>query len=173
MVGEVVVDADTGRFTQELQASFHSPEFAQPGDIVTKLQEFANRTGQPIPQSVGELARCCLESLALCYADTVGQMESILNRKVGRLHLVGGGSQNQLLNELTCAAMDRPVVCGPVEATALGNVLTQAMGAGQLASLEEMRSLVRDSMQLDTLDPGQLAAELKPTAAIVERFQSL
>ena len=129
-------------------------EFASPGNMKQKLQQFAHDTNQPIPETVGQLVRCCLESLALCYAHTLGQLETVLGRPIEVLHLVGGGIQNTLLNEFTAAAVDRPVITGPVEATAIGNLLVQAVGCGELAGLNELRQVVANSFELETVEPN-------------------
>ncbi len=122
--------------------------FAAPGKMAERIRRFAAETNQPEPQSVGELVRCCLESLALSYRHTVDLLESVLSTKIDVLHVVGGGTQNQFLNELTAATLERPVICGPVEATAIGNLLTQAIGAGNLSGLPELREVVARSFEL-------------------------
>ena len=126
-------------------------EFAAPGNMSQKLQTYAIDSGQPEPQSVGQLVRCCLESLALCYAQTLGQLENVIGESVESLHMVGGGIQNTLLNEFTAEAIERPVITGPVEATAIGNLLVQAIGCGELSGLSELRKVVANSFDLSTL----------------------
>ncbi len=128
-------------------------EFAQPGNMQEKLRAFARESGQAEPESIGQLTRCCLESLALRYSHTLAQLESVIARPIDVLHIVGGGIQNSLLNELTTEAIDRSVVTGPVEATAIGNVLVQAMGCGELANLAELRQVVSNSFEVETLTP--------------------
>lgn len=144
------------------------PSFATPGDIGAKLRRFARDTDQPEPESAGQLVRCCLESLALSYRHTLDLLEPILGREVDVLHLVGGGTQNRLLNQLTASAVGRPATAGPVEATAIGNVLVQAIGCGVLGGLSDLRQVVRDSLPIEAIEPGP------PTpAAIFERFTQL
>lgn len=130
-------------------------EFASPGNMTAKLQSFARETNQPEPETVGQLVRCCLESLALCYAQTLDQLESLLGNRIDVLHIVGGGIQNQMLNELTASAIDRNVITGPVEATAIGNLLVQAKGCGQISSLTELRRVVADSFEVTEVLPAQ------------------
>jgi rhamnulokinase len=130
-------------------------DFATPGNMAEKLRRYARDTSQQEPETIGQLIRTCLESLALCYARTLDQMEMVLNRSVEVLHLVGGGTKNQMLNELTAAAVGRPVEAGPVEATAVGNLLVQAMGRGQLADLRELRQVVANSFPLKTVELGR------------------
>lgn len=128
-------------------------EFATPGKIQEKISTFARNTQQPVPQSAGEMARCCLESLALCYASTLEQLESVVGKDVEVLHVVGGGIQNTLLNELTAAAVGRPVVVGPVEATAIGNLLVQAIGCGEISDLQQLRAVVATSFSPTSVEP--------------------
>ncbi len=128
-------------------------EFGQTGNMQRKLRAFARESGQPEPESVGQLVRCCLESLALRYSHTLSQLESVVAQPIDVLHIVGGGIQNRLLNELTAEAIERPVVTGPVEATAIGNLLVQAMGCGALADLKEIRQVVSNSFDVETLAP--------------------
>ncbi len=127
-------------------------EFAVPGNMEEKIRRFARDTDQPEPETIGQLVRCCLESLALCYSHTLGQLETVLGHSVEVLHIVGGGSQNTLLNEMTAAAVDRPVITGPVEATAIGNLLVQAIGCGELSGLDELRQVVANSFDLNTVE---------------------
>lgn len=127
-------------------------ELASPGNMAEKIRRCAKDLGQPVPESVGQLIRCCLESLAHCYRETTDQLEAVLGRRIEVLHLVGGGTKNQLLNQLTAEALGRPVVCGPVEATAIGNLLVQAMGCGEVADHAELREIVARSSDLAYLD---------------------
>ena len=96
----------------------NASQFGAPGNMAEKIREFAQATDQPEPETMGDLVRCCLDSLALCYSRTIEMLESTLDIKVDVLHIVGGGIQNGLLNEITGAATQRKVVTGPVEATA-------------------------------------------------------
>ena len=107
------------------------------------------------PGDDGAIVRCALESLALKYRFVLDGIESLAGHRSEVIHVVGGGSRNTLLNQLTADACGRPVIAGPVEATALGNVLVQARGAGELASLAELRDIVRNSSQPETFQPGE------------------
>lgn len=113
----------------------------------------AVRTGQAVPGSIGQLVRCCLESLALEYRGTLETLERVLDRRFATLHVVGGGSKNSLLNGMTADAIGRPVVVGPMEATAAGNLLVQAMSADGVCDLGELRTVVRRSITLETIEP--------------------
>jgi rhamnulokinase len=126
--------------------------FAFPGNMTEKVRQFVKDTSQPQPESIGQLIRCCLESLALCYAQTLNQLETVLGREFEVLHLIGGGAQNQLLNEFTSSAIGRTVIAGPVEATAIGNVLVQAWGCGELSNLQELRQVVSRSFPPKTVE---------------------
>jgi rhamnulokinase len=148
----------------------NDPRFALPGGMIKKLREFSTQTNQPVPETPGQLVRCCLESLAFCYRDTLDRLERILGTSIDRLHIVGGGTQNPLLNELTCAAVQRTVICGPVEATAIGNLLVQARGCGLIQDQEELRGVVARSFQMQTYNPLALP---KMEALPFARYQQL
>jgi rhamnulokinase len=130
----------------------HKP-FLSPGEMPRKIAEFCAKTSQPAPQSPGEFVRTCLESLALTYRKTIEGLEDVLGRRIGLIHIVGGGTQNELLNQMTADACDRPVVAGPVEATAIGNMLVTAIALGEIKSLEEGRRVVRESFDVKRYEP--------------------
>lgn len=131
----------------------NDPDFFAPGDMPGKIIDYARKTGQPIPSSPGEFARTIAESLALKYNIVIGQLEQLSEKKINTIHIVGGGSQNTLLNQLTADATGRPVVAGPVEATATGNILVQAMAMGLVRSLAELRDISRQSNTLRVYEP--------------------
>ena len=131
-----------------------APPFLAPGDMTTEVRDFCVRTGQPAPQDVGATVRCCLESLALKYRWTLECLEALRGRRIETIHIVGGGTQNRLLCQLAADATNRTVIAGPVEATALGNILIQALGRGHIGSLEQAREVVRRSFVLDTYTPS-------------------
>jgi rhamnulokinase len=110
-----------------------------------KIQAYCRETGQPVPEGREAILRCILESLALKYRWVLTKIEEMRGTRVDVLHIVGGGSKNELLNQFSADALGRPVVAGPVEATALGNILMQAVACGDVASLSEGRRIVRDS----------------------------
>jgi len=130
------------------------PRFLPPGDMPAKIRRFCAETGQPMPQGKGAIVRCVLESLALTYRRVLEQLEAVLGRQHPSIHIIGGGSQNRLLNQLTADATARPVVAGPAEATSIGNILVQALALGHVASLEEGRELVLRSFPVTTHEPG-------------------
>jgi len=128
-------------------------EFLRPGDMPTRIRELCRRTKQPIPQTKGEVIRCVLEGIALRYRWIIERLEEVLGHQLDPIHIVGGGTKNQLLSQFTANVLNRQVITGPVEATAAGNVIVQAIAMGDLASLEEGRELVRNSFPLQTFEP--------------------
>ncbi|MEX0653153.1 MAG: rhamnulokinase family protein [Phycisphaeraceae bacterium] len=130
----------------------HAP-FAAPGEMCAKIDAFAQATGQLAPESPGQYIRACLESLAMTYRATLASLEDLLGQRMDVLHIVGGGGKNQLLNQMTADAIDRRVVVGPYEGTAMGNALTQAIGHGDVRDLAHLRTIVRRSSQLHTVEP--------------------
>jgi rhamnulokinase len=128
--------------------------FSSPGGMPEKISAFCRETGQPIPATPGEFTRIILETLALTYAAVLRQLESLIGQKVETLHIVGGGTHNQLLNQLTADATRLKVVTGPVEATAIGNILIQALALGHLESSQHIRRLVESSFPTKTFQPG-------------------
>ncbi|MCB8922156.1 MAG: rhamnulokinase [Ardenticatenaceae bacterium] len=129
-------------------------DFLKPGDMPARIQAYCQRTGQAVPESRGAIVRCALESLALKYRWVLDQLETILGYQLDPIHIIGGGTQNKLLNQFTADATGRQVITGPVEATAVGNVLVQAMALGHIGSLAEGRALVRRSFAVDVYEPA-------------------
>lgn len=127
--------------------------FMLPADMPAAISAFCQRTNQPIPDSPGTFIRCCLESLAVKYRYVLELLESLTGRMIKVLHIVGGGSQNTLLNQFTADAIGRPVLAGPVEATAIGNVLVQALGLRLVSSLDQIRAIVRSSFAVTRYEP--------------------
>ncbi len=127
--------------------------FLEPGDMPAKIREYCQSSGQKAPDSVGAVVRTILESLALRYREVLESLEGLLGRKLEIIHIVGGGSRNRLLNQFVADATNRTVIAGPSEATALGNVLIQAIGAGEVSGLAEARQMVRRSVGLETFTP--------------------
>jgi rhamnulokinase len=127
--------------------------FILPADMPQALCDFCRRTGQTAPQGPGPVIRCALESLALRYRWVLERLEELVGRRLDVIHVVGGGCQNTLLCQLTAEVCNRPVLAGPVEATAIGNVLLQAIGLGLLSSLADARAVVRRSFELRTYTP--------------------
>jgi rhamnulokinase len=147
----------------------NDPEFLKPGQMIEKIQDFCRRTGQPVPDSPGALARCILESLALCYADQLSELRERFGCQIEILHVVGGGSQNRVLNQFTANATGIVVAAGPAEATAMGNILIQAAAAGELGSLAEIREIIRRSCRIETFEPD----DRFPWLDALRRYQTL
>ena len=136
--------------------SFIDPDdarFSNPPDMPAAIRSFCKATRQPVPNSEGALVRCALESLALKYQQVLECLEAVSGKRIEVIHIVGGGSRNTLLNQLTADACNRPVLAGPVEATVLGNVLMQARACSEIDSLAELRSVVRNSCEIETFNP--------------------
>ena len=129
------------------------PVFLAPGEHPQKVQDFCARTGQPVPQTPGAIVRTVLESLALAYNDVMQSLINLSGRSIDFIHVVGGGSQNQLLNQLTADATNLPVLAGPIEATALGNALVQLITLGDVQNLAEARQLVMAMGELKRYEP--------------------
>jgi rhamnulokinase len=129
------------------------PRFLAPENMLDAIRSFCRDTNQPEPETVGEFVRCCLEGLALKYRWVIERLEELTGKTVSTIHIVGGGSQNWLLNQFTADATGKLVQAGPVEATATGNALVQAIALGYLGSHAELREVVRNSFPLRTFEP--------------------
>ena len=134
-------------------AAIDPDAFLEPGDMPAKIAAYCASKGRTAPATDGEYARAILESLALRYRNVVENLEALSGRKIAVIHIVGGGSRNALLNQFVADCTGRRVVAGPTEATAIGNILVQAMGAGELADLDAARAVVRNSFELTTVEP--------------------
>lgn len=145
------------------------PSLLAPADMPQAVRTLCQERGEPIPNDIGPLIRACLDSLALKYRATLEALETITGQPIHTLHIVGGGSQNTLLNQLAADATGRPVVAGPVEATALGNVLLQARTRGLVGSLADLRAIVRASFPVTTCEPDP-AGRARFDEAYQERF---
>jgi rhamnulokinase len=127
--------------------------FANPPDMPAAIQAYCRETNQPAPQTEGALLRCALESLAAKYGATLAGLEELAGNRIDVIHVVGGGSRNQLLNQLAADRCRRRLLAGPVETTALGNLLSQVRAAGELKSLAEMRQVVRSRGEPQVFEP--------------------
>jgi len=132
-------------------------EFLKPGDMAARIQAYCRKTGQPVPESKGAVVRCALESLALKYRWTLEKLDEICGARLEPVHIIGGGTQNRMLNQFAADASGRHCIAGPVEATAIGNILLQALTLGQVASLPEGRRIVRSSFPPQVFEPGDSA----------------
>jgi rhamnulokinase len=127
--------------------------FLNPRSMTEEITKFCIETSQHKPQTIGQFVRCILESLSLAYRHTFEQIKEITNRNFTIIHIIGGGSLNEMLCQFTADATGIPVYAGPVEATAIGNILTQAMALKRIASVDELRSIVQNSFDLKNYLP--------------------
>lgn len=132
-----------------------APCFANPVNMIDAIRTYCRETGQPIPQTHGELTRCIFESLALRYRQVLESLQSLSTFPIERLYIIGGGSQNNLLNTFTANAIGLPVVAGLSEATAIGNIMLQAKAIGVVNSIETMRRMICNSVEVSTFLPEE------------------
>ena len=144
-------------------------QFQKPDRMPEKVAAYCAGTGQPIPKTPGAVVRCVYESLTLRYGRVLALAEKLSGRRVARLHIVGGGSKSDLFNQIVADALDLPVVAGPVEATAIGNVLIQALALGHVASHAELRTIVKQSFPAKVYQPRSSEAWRKAS----EKFMNL
>jgi rhamnulokinase len=147
------------------------PTFILPPSMPAAIADFCRKTKQPVPDEPGDVVRCALESLALRYRWVLERLEELAGKKLEAIHIVGGGCQNTLLCQLAADACDRPVIAGPVEATAIGNVLVQALGLGLIGSLAEGRAVVRRSFEVRTYEPQHHDRWSEPYARFLGMIQ--
>ncbi|MDR3296756.1 MAG: rhamnulokinase [Prevotellaceae bacterium] len=151
--GELVAMAEAAqpfRFMVDPDA----PDFANPASMTKAIAAYCERTGQGTPSGDAELVRCIFDSLAMKYRHTLGVLKTFASHRIDKLHVIGGGAKNTLLNQLTANAIGLPVVAGPSEGTAIGNIMVQAMAAGCVKSVDEARAVIRASVQPDTYEPS-------------------
>ncbi len=134
-----------------------NPVFTRPGDMPARIREYCRQTGQPEPETVGQVARTIYESLALKYRYVVDMLVRVSGRPVDRLHIIGGGSKNTLLCQWAANAIGRPVIAGPSEATALGNAIVQLITLGEFSDLAQARELVSRSAETVAYEPRDTA----------------
>ena len=132
--------------------------FAAPGDMPAAIRAYCERTGQPAPGNDSAMIRAIFESLALKYRFVLDRFRSLAPFEIERLHVIGGGSKNALLNQFTADSLGIPVTAGPSEATAVGNIMLQARAAGCVGTLQEMRTLIARCIPVEEFTPGDTAA---------------
>ena len=148
-----------------------APEFVAPGDLPGRIQEFCRKTGQPVPETVGAVMRCIYESLALKYRYAIEQLSAVTGRAFTTLHVLGGGTKDRLLCQMTADCCGLTVKAGPVEATALGNIMIQLKALGLLDSITQGRRLIAETEVIKTYTPStQNYAEWN---AAYDRFKAL
>ncbi len=132
--------------------------FFAPGDMTPRIQAFCRETGQAVPETKGAVLRCALESLALEYRWVAEKLDALTGKRLGTIHIIGGGAKNELLDQFAADATGRTVVTGPIEATALGNVLVQAIALGHIDSVAAGREVVARSFELKKFEPRNTMA---------------
>ncbi|MBR5059144.1 MAG: rhamnulokinase, partial [Clostridia bacterium] len=123
-----------------------------------KVQDYCLRTGQRVPQTKGEIIRVVEESLALKYRQSIEGLEAIIGENIPSLNIVGGGIKNTILSRFTANAIGRPVYAGPVEATAIGNLVCQLIALGEVSGIDQAREVIRDSFPIESYEPRDAEA---------------
>ncbi len=127
--------------------------FTPSGNMPERIREFCRKTNQHVPESVGEIVRCIFESLALCYRQTIENIEDMTGKKYSSINIVGGGTKEQILCKWAANASNRVVYAGPVEATAIGNIAMQTISTGELKDIYEARDIIRNSFEIKVYEP--------------------
>ena len=128
-------------------------DFVAPKDMPQAIREFCGKTNQPIPDSDGAVVRCALESLAMRYRQVLDWLQELTGSQILTIHIVGGGTQNEQLSQMASDACNRPVVAGPVEATAIGNAMMQAISLGAIDSISSARRIIAESFAVKMYEP--------------------
>jgi len=155
--GTMTADAEKSAPFQAL-INLDDARLIAPDNMPALIRDMCREGGYPAPETRGAIIRCALESLAMKYRTTLRNLDKLLGRKTECLHIIGGGVQNRLLCRMTADACGIPVVTGPIEATALGNIGVQAMAVGALDGLSAMRAVISRSVELDRYEPEDTAA---------------
>ena len=132
-----------------------APCFANPSSMIEAIRHYCLETNQPVPETYGEITRCIFDSLALRYKQVFGYLQDMAPFNIEKLHIIGGGSKNNQLNQFTCNAVGVPVVAGPSEGTAIGNIMLQAKANGLVKDIAEMRQLISTSIETALFTPEQ------------------
>ena len=135
-----------------------NPRFANPTSMVEAIQGYCKETGQPVPLTYQQMARCIFESLAMRYRQVVGYLRELAPFPIEKLHVIGGGTYNQYLMQMTANSLGMPVLTGPVEGTAIGNIMLQAKAAGLVSDIIQMRNIIAESIEMKTYLPKDTAA---------------
>ena len=151
--GELLPAAERAEITSLIPVA--DAAFMNPASMEQAICDYCEKTQQPVPTSKAEMTRCVLQSLAKKYQEAIAGANPLLPAPISKLHIIGGGSQNALLNQLTADALGVPVWAGPVEATAMGNILVQAQAAGEVKDIADLRSVVRNSVKPNIFEPKQ------------------
>jgi len=150
-----------------------APCFASPESMIDEIQNYCKQTQQFVPQSIGEIARCIYESLAFRYKQVLENLKNLADFPIETLHIIGGGSQNNMLNRFTSNAIGMAVIAGPSEATAIGNILLQAKAFGLTSDKNDMRKMVRNSVDLVKFEPQDTSLWNKKYTEYLNVFKEL
>ncbi len=137
--------------------NLNDDRFINPNNMITEIQDYCRESGQIVPETVGELVMCVYSNLALAYAHEWTILENLIGHKLDVLHIVGGGSNVKLLNQLTADVIGKPVIAGPSEATAFGNIMVQMITSGELQDLKEARLWLSEHQSLERYEPRPIA----------------
>lgn len=149
--------AEFAKMSQQFP-QFHSivnvddQRFLKPANMIQEIQMYCTETSQPIPVEPGEIAKCIFDSLAVSYKKSVEEIEKILDKEFTQINVIGGGSQNEVLNQLIADVTNKKVIAGPTEATSIGNLIVQLMALGEISDLNTAKSIIRHSFELKEFD---------------------
>jgi rhamnulokinase len=148
---------DLAREAKDFKAivNVNDDRFLKPENMIQEIMNYCVETGQPIPSTPGEVAKCVYDSLAVSYQDAVNEIEEIFEKRFEKINVIGGGCQNEMLNQLVADVTKKEVYAGPVEATAIGNIVAQLMALGEINDIKEARSIIKDSFEVKKYLPAQ------------------
>ena len=145
--------------------------FLNPENMIEAIQGYCVETGQKKPETPGEIARCIFESLGCLYRSTLDQIKDISDNEINKIHIIGGGCQNKMLNRLCADYTGCQVYAGPIEATAIGNLMMQMVASGEVKDLQEARSIIRDSFDIEQYEPN-VTEEITAHYELFRRLQN-
>jgi rhamnulokinase len=128
--------------------------FLKPENMIGEIQNYCIETGQPVPVTPGEVAKCVYESLAESYQDAVNEIEEIFEKRFSKINVIGGGCQNEMLNQIVADVTNKEVYAGPVEATAIGNIVAQLMALEEMSDIKSARSIIKHSFEVKKFEPS-------------------
>ncbi|WRU96723.1 FGGY-family carbohydrate kinase [Priestia filamentosa] len=151
---------DLARQVQEFTSTVNvdDPRFLKPENMIEEIQRYCQETNQAIPTTPGEVAKCVYDSLVCSYQQAINQIEEIFERKFEKINVIGGGCQNEMLNQLIADTTKKVVYAGPIEATAIGNIVSQLMAVGEIEDINEARTIVKHSFEVKKFSPSIITA---------------
>jgi rhamnulokinase len=151
---------DLARQVQEFKSTVNvdDPRFLKPENMIEEIQRYCQETNQAIPTTPGEVAKCVYDSLVCSYQQAINQIEEIFERKFEKINVIGGGCQNEMLNQLIADTTKKVVYAGPVEATAIGNIVSQLMAVGEIEDINEARTIIKHSFEVKKFSPSIITA---------------